>query len=273
MKPSGSESKQQQRWNIKGRQFLDALRENPESFIVDASPYSNRRIINRDLMQLLGPLQGRRVLELGCGRGRFAVFLARSGAETTGVDVGPDLVAAARELARINQVECRFEQANVTDLPFEADAFDLVVGIAILHHLSDRDLLKALQETHRVLEKGGIAVFLEPVENSRAFNLIQNLFPIGREGNDNYRPSILQRKKWLAYIQAADDRALTNRELTSAGAQFEKVTVRAYGFLARLTRLVGGKHRDSLESIDATLFRAFPPLRHLCRDVLVAYYK
>jgi len=142
-----------------------------------------------------------------------------------------------------------------------------------LHHLSDHELLRALQEAHRVLKKGGVAVFLEPVENSKAFNLIQNLFPIGREGNDNYRPSILQRKKWLAYTQAADDRALTNRELISAGAQFEKVTVRAYGFLIRLARLVGGKHRDCWELVDDVLFRAFPPLKHLCRNVLVAYYK
>ncbi len=82
----------------------------------------------------------------------------------------------------VNQVDCRFQQCNVTSLPFESDAYDIVLGLAILHHLSELDVLLALQESCTVLKPGGIAIFLEPVENSKLFDFIQNLFPGRKKG-------------------------------------------------------------------------------------------
>jgi len=221
----------------------------------------------------LGPLKGKRVLDLGSGRGKFSVFLAKQGAKTMGVDLGPQLIAGARSLAEINHVDCKFQEANVSDLPFEANSYDIVVGLGILHHLSKSDLKKTLQETHRVLKKNGAAFFCEPVENSKVFDFIQNIFPTGKKNSNYYRPSILQRKAWRQFVETIDERALTNKELVLAGKQFTMVKIRPYGLLIRLQRLIG-KYRKILktvETIDKVLLRT--PLRYLCQTVLVEYRK
>jgi len=203
----------------------------------------------------------------------MAVFLAQRGAKVTGLDIGAALIEAATLIAATNNVECDFQVGDITNLPFESNSYDIVLGSAILHHLSEPDLIKAVQEVHRVLRDGGTAVFSEPVENSRVFDFIQNLFPIkGRERN---RPSILQRKAWKQHLTTLDDRPVTTRELARAGQPFRSVRTRPYGFLMRFARFVAPKSgvRNVLKKVDYTLFRVLPPLRSLCQSVLVEYHK
>lgn len=107
------------------------------------------------------------------------------------------------------------------------------------------DLKNAMAEVYRVLKDDCVAVFSEPIENSRVFNFIQNLIPVGERGKEYHRPSILQRRAWARYLETLDDRALTNRELAQAGHQFSSVKFWPYGLLVRLSRLVQ-KHRAKL---------------------------
>lgn len=60
------------------------------------------------------------------------------------VDIGSDLVASAKMIARVNHIDFKFIQASIIDLPFDSSTYDVVIGISILHHLSEDDLLKAL---------------------------------------------------------------------------------------------------------------------------------
>jgi len=266
------QSRPQHRWNECGKRRLNAMRENPKKFIIDDSPYSREKM-NHDLMQSLGPLEGKTVLELGCGLGSFAVFLAKQGARVTGVDIGPDLIESAKVLAEINHVDCEFHSADVVDLPFDTNSYQLVVGKAVLHHLSQSDLKGTVEETHRVLDESGVAIFYEPVENSRIFDFIQDLFPAGIRSSGNHRPSMLQGRAWAKYVETIDDRPLTTRELVSAGKPFRMVTIRPYGFLIRLKSLLGRRHQDTLMAIDNFLFKYFPAVKYLCRNVLVEYSK
>jgi ubiquinone/menaquinone biosynthesis C-methylase UbiE len=227
-----------------------------------------------EIMRLLGPLEGKRVLELGCGLGRFAVFLAKQGAKVTGVDIGPDLIDAPNAIAKINQVNCEFQTMNLASLPFKSQIYDVVIGIAVLPHLSKSDVSKALSEIHRVLNKDGMAIFLEPVENSKLFNFIQNLFPKGTRETIGYRPSILQRGAWKDYVRLLDDRDMTNRELVSEGKKhFRSVRISPYGFLPRFIGLIGKKHRQTIHRLDEVIFKMFPPLGWLSPSVLVEYRK
>ncbi len=132
---------------------------------------------------------------------------------------------------------------------------------------------EAVGETHRVLNKSGLAVFYEPVENSKVFDFIQNVFPAGKRGAQWYRPSILERKLWSMYMETLDDRTLTNQELILAGTQFKTVKIRSYGFLIRLVRLIGERYKDALTAIDNVLLAILPPLRRLCQTVLIEYQK
>jgi len=260
-----------ERWDQKGAAQIENLKENPEKYIVNKSPYSQRQFHNM-LMGLLQPFHERKILEYGCGRGEFSVFLSKQGAALVGIDTAPNLIAASKTLAEINNTHCEFHLMGVTELPFQSDTYDVVMGMGILHHLTERDLKKAIQEAHRVLKDGGIAVFSEPVENSKTFNFIQNIFPAGKKGSPYYRPSILARKEWKNFLAESDDRALSNKELMEAGEEFKSTSIYPAGFLVRLTRLISGKFMErALMSIDRALFKIAPPLKRLSQTAMVIY--
>jgi 2-polyprenyl-3-methyl-5-hydroxy-6-metoxy-1,4-benzoquinol methylase len=280
MKNNSEQSQRQERWNSYGKGRLLDIQENPNKYIIDAQaspvPPWTANICDDELITLLSPMQihDKKILELACGFGDVSVWLSKQGAKVTGVDLGSDLVATASALATVNQVDCRFQQCNITNLPFESDTYDIVLGLAILHHLSESDVLLALQESCRVLKSGGIAIFLEPVENSKLFDLIQNLFPAGTKGSPYYRPSILQRKLWNKYIRELDDRAMTNQELIVSGKRyFQHIDLVPYGFMIRLVRLIGYRYTNVLRTVDKFLFRVFPPLNFYNQTALVIYRK
>ena len=273
MKKIREQSVDQERWNQYGIERIKEIEKKPDRYIIRNCPISNLAAYD-EIMRLLNPIQGKIILELGCGRGDFSVWIAKQSAKVTAVDIGHDLIAAARTLSRINQVDCEFREGNIIDLPFDSATFDVVIGLAILHHLSETDVSQALRESHRVLKEGGIAIFHESVENSKLFNFIQNLFPAGKKGGRYYRPSIMQRKRWANYIETLDDRCMTNRELVSAGKEhFRVIRIIPYGFLIRFARLIGAKYRNTLLTLDRFLFKVIPPLRYLSQTVLVIYQK
>jgi 2-polyprenyl-3-methyl-5-hydroxy-6-metoxy-1,4-benzoquinol methylase len=266
-------SDDQSRWDDYGLQQLVAIKKNPDQYIITNSPIGHWSFYD-DLLTHLMPIQNRSLLELGCGLGQFSVYLSKLGGRITGVDIGESIISAARALAEVNQVDCKFEQCNILNLPFEDGSYDIILGISILHHLSQADVISALRETSRVIKSNGIAIFVEPVENSKLFSVLQNLIPLGKSGAWGYRPSILNRAEWKRYINALDDRDMTTQELSLAGSNlFSSSQIKAYGFLSRLQRLIGPKHRSKLISLDKFLFKYFSPLHFYSQMVLVKYCK
>jgi SAM-dependent methyltransferase len=126
----------------------------------------------------------RRVLEVGCGWGELAEWIARdTGAEVVAVDLSPRMVELAQERGVDAQV------ADVQHLPFAAGEFDVVVAAWMLYHVPDIDL--ALAEIARVLRPGGTLV---AITNSRTHLLeLRELVGSGpstlsfsRESGDSY---------------------------------------------------------------------------------------
>ncbi len=105
------------------------------------------------------------VLEVACGTGGPALFLARtSGAEVTGVDINEHGIAQANRMARELGIEDRthFQQADAAQaLPFAQGSFDAVICIDAINHLPGRAVV--LHEWHRVLKEGGRLLFTDPV--------------------------------------------------------------------------------------------------------------
>lgn len=262
----------QARWDRYGLELANAIRDNPSAHLIRGAPVLHWQV-HRDLMVRLRPLRQAKLLELGCGTGHLAVYLAQQGADMTALDVGPHLVEAARMLASVNETTCDFVVGSATSLPFPAESFDRVFGLAILHHLHEDAVSRAMEEVHRVLKPGGTALFYEPVENSRIFACLQNLIPVGERGSKNYRPSILNRRAWRTYVTELDDRDMTATELVQVGQNFRSVEILPYGFLSRLERLVGRGHRNTFLRIDKRVFTVFPPARYLCQTVLAVYSK
>ncbi len=95
---------------------------------------------------------GSRILEIGCGTGRTACYLAAMGHDVTGVDIRPDMIAKARRRAEADGAAARFETGDATALPFPDDAFDAVLAESVTVFV---DAAAALREYRRVLRTGG----------------------------------------------------------------------------------------------------------------------
>jgi trans-aconitate methyltransferase len=101
-----------------------------------------------DVVALLNPQPGERILDAGCGDGALTEKLAQSGAQIRGVDQSPVMLAAAR--ARGLQID----EHSITALPYQAE-FDAVFSNAALHWIPLAAQPAALAAIHRALRRGG----------------------------------------------------------------------------------------------------------------------
>ena len=100
---------------------------------------------------------GKRILDLGAAGGFMAEEIARRGADVTGIDPASEAIAAARAHAEQGGLGIRYDVGVGEALPYEHGAFDAVVCVDVLEHVSD--LQQVLNEVERVLTPGGIFLF------------------------------------------------------------------------------------------------------------------
>jgi ubiquinone/menaquinone biosynthesis C-methylase UbiE len=105
--------------------------------------------------EALGDVRGLAVLDLGCGTGRHALWLAAAGARVTAVDFSEGMLSEARRKPGASAVRFLVHDLHES-LPFEGAAFDRIVSGLVLEHLSD--LGSVFAEARRVLKPGGRAV-------------------------------------------------------------------------------------------------------------------
>lgn len=107
---------------------------------------------------LLGPVAGRRVLEIGCGSAPCSRWLAGAGASPVAMDLSEGMLDRARTAGERTGVGVALIQADALALPFGADSFDLVCSaFGGFPFIADIDA--ALAEVARVLRAGGRLVF------------------------------------------------------------------------------------------------------------------
>jgi SAM-dependent methyltransferase len=96
-------------------------------------------------------------VDLGCGAGNYAVWLASRGFRVTGIDVSAVAVGMAARLAAARAVPCRFMQANLTaSVPDDlAGAFDFAYDWEVLHHVFPADRPRYAANAHRLLRPRG----------------------------------------------------------------------------------------------------------------------
>ncbi len=140
------------------------------------------------MMEMMGDLHGRRVLECGCGTGWITVELAGAGADVDSFDISGQAVSETIGfLERHGHKNCRVRKMSAEELLYDGNTFDIVLGFAILHHL---DLDKSLPELHRVLKPGGVAYFAEPLGENFLINLYRKFTPQHRTEDEH--PLILK---------------------------------------------------------------------------------
>ena len=183
------------------------------------------------LVERLGDLRGRRVLDVGCGTGRLSVALAeRAHAKVWGVDATPEMLAEAKSRAPRGVA---FKEARAEALPFKDGWFERVVMWLVIHLVERPD---ALAEARRVLAPDGrVAVVSFDESHFDAYWL------------NRYLPS-LERIDRARFPTSAE----LERELTEAG--FRDVELARLDQRAALTReealaRLHGRHISTLRMI------------------------
>jgi len=102
---------------------------------------------------------GDRVLDLGCGTGALAARLARDGAQVTGIDSSPAMLAQARQRIRSEGLEDRVALLELgavdLDTRFPDGSFDAVTSTLVFSELSNEEIDYALAECSRLLRPAG----------------------------------------------------------------------------------------------------------------------
>lgn len=101
-------------------------------------------------------VQPYRVIDLGCGAGNYAIYLAERGFEVTGVDFSPTAIRIARENAGRKGVKCNFFVADVIEeLDRVSQTWDFAYDWSLLHHIFPEQRQKYVENVRRILNPKG----------------------------------------------------------------------------------------------------------------------
>jgi cyclopropane fatty-acyl-phospholipid synthase-like methyltransferase len=103
-------------------------------------------------------LQGKNVLEIGCGAGLLASQLARAGADLTAIDLTEQAIALTTRRFEVCGLRADIRRMDAEKMTFEDASFDYVVSWGVIHHSGN--MAAILQHIHRVLRPGGQAFLM-----------------------------------------------------------------------------------------------------------------
>ena len=125
---------------------------------------------NRFILQRMGPLKGKRLLDLGAGLGESSVYFALQGAQVTIVDISPQMVQMALLLGRKHGVELEGIVSGAEDLKLPENSYDIIYVANAIHHVQNRASL--YEQMYRALKPGGRFFALDPL----AYNPVINVY-------------------------------------------------------------------------------------------------
>jgi len=191
-----------------------------------------------ELLSLCHIQKGQQVLNVGCGIGVGSAYVAKKyGCHVVGVDISEAMIAWSRLRAQEAGVQDRteFQAANVLELPFEADRFDVVLSESVIAFVDDKR--RAIQECVRVAKPGGYIGLNEsfwveapsPETVSRARAVAGADVPVAATWQALWEASGLQER--VVRLYRADPRAEVKSRIQWVGWRW---AVRAVGRLLRL---------------------------------------
>jgi SAM-dependent methyltransferase len=202
----------------------------------------------------MGPLAGKRVLDIGCGTGAHLVWLAKNGAIPTGIDISDRRVEAAKRLVEEAGLKDRVSVyvRNGEDTGFEDETFDIICGQDVLMFLGG-DFTAFMNEAKRILKKRGSIVFSEAMD----------LHPVARVYRRYLAPS-----EWkqfthyfnLDYIREIEASFGSVRYKTFYLTGFPVYLLKMYVPIYGLFCLLDGM----FDRVDSSITKVFPFLKKYC---------
>jgi ubiquinone/menaquinone biosynthesis C-methylase UbiE len=146
--------------------------------------YPSKKSLNATVEPYLNVVNGKSVLDYGCGRGRSSLDLLSRGANVLGIDISPVYISEANQAAKqkgFPDNQYSFREMDAHRLKIRNNTFDMVLGEGILHHLN---ISTALTEIHRVLKTGGRLIMIEPLGDNPFLKLFRLLTPFARTADE-----------------------------------------------------------------------------------------
>ena len=157
--------------------------------------YHYNRFISTQLKRHLDELKGKRLLELGCGRGTSSIYQAViHGLEVVPTDYSEGAVTIANRNMDKYGVPGQAVQADIFNLPFPPGSFDVVISLGVMEHIENA--VDAYREMHRMLRPGGVMISMNVPEKSDNIQRIAS--PLNRllvQIKDSF--AIQDNKPWL----------------------------------------------------------------------------
>lgn len=120
------------------------------------------------VLQRFVPLDGKDVLDVGCGGGALVRELVARGARAVGLEISAQQLGRARARGI-----GRFVVGRAEDLPLENGSLDAVLFMRSLHHVPQPAMVPALADARRVLRPGGLVYVAEPLAEGDYFELVR----------------------------------------------------------------------------------------------------
>lgn len=225
------------------------LKLNPDKFF-DPIHHYYRTVFNK-----IGDLNGKIILDLGCGEGHWSIMLALKypKARIFSIDVAENLIKFAKKRAEYNKVAKRvnFEVMPAEFLNYPDNSFDIVFGMAIIHHV---DIKQASNELNRVIKSGGKAIFAEPLGENPLLEFTRRYVPYSRKN------------------RSPDENPLKYPEIKRFTKQFSNVRLEECEFLASITRVFRNQVlSNTLNKLDSYLFTILPGVKRLSRYIIIEF--
>jgi 2-polyprenyl-3-methyl-5-hydroxy-6-metoxy-1,4-benzoquinol methylase len=160
---------------------------------------------NRFLLQQMGSLRGKRLLDVGAGLGESSVYFALQGAAVTTTDISPEMVETALKLGSFYGVELEGVVSVGEELNVPESSYDFVYLANVIHHVHDRASL--FRQVRRALKPGGRFFSIDPI----AYNPIINIY-----------------RRVATEVRTEDESPLTRSDVALAGRFFADVQHREF---------------------------------------------
>ncbi|KMJ59942.1 methyltransferase [Bacillus sp. LL01] len=144
-------------------QMLDGLLREPKAFWDEFYEDRNKEI---PFFQVEGPdenlvsyfnsgLKPQRVLEIGCGPGRNAIYMSKLGSSVDALDISENALSWAKERAASEGADINFSRSSLFEYDFEPHTYDFVYDCGLFHHLPPHRRLSYIETIKKALKKDG----------------------------------------------------------------------------------------------------------------------
>jgi len=156
------------------------------------------------VVETLGGVKGRKVVDIACGVGRLTVPLAKAGARVLALDNAPGMLSRCARHARVSRVEDRvsFALGPAWNIPVADRSLDGAVCVGLLEHLPPGQQLKVLTEVARVLKRGAsLALVLNNPHSVLLRAPDDNRYRKGHQFPNGYYCALVDRRKLFSRLK------------------------------------------------------------------------